>query len=103
MANRIIRSRAARLDVAEIWFYLDERSPAAAERVVTKLDEQVKLLAGNPMIGRGREELAEGLRSFVALNYTIFYKPLEDGVQIVRILHNSRDVSREFEDGEGEN
>ncbi|MGZ8955554.1 MAG: type II toxin-antitoxin system RelE/ParE family toxin [Methylovulum sp.] len=37
-------------------------------------------------------ELKAGLRSQTVGNYLIFYFPLEDGVDIVRVLHGSRDI-----------
>ena len=49
-------------------------------------------LAENPRIGRSREELAPELRSFSFLNYVIFYRPIDAGVEIVRVLHGSRDI-----------
>jgi toxin ParE1/3/4 len=52
----------------------------------------VKLIAESPYIGREREELAPGIRSFPAGRYLIFYRPIADGIEIVRVLHGSRDV-----------
>ena len=37
-------------------------------------------------------ELRPGLRSFPHGDYLIFYRPLRDGVSIVRVLHGSRDA-----------
>jgi toxin ParE1/3/4 len=52
-------------------------------------------------MGRRRDELAPGLRSFPAGRYVIFYLPLTDGVDIVRVLHGSRDIETVFAADEG--
>jgi toxin ParE1/3/4 len=47
-------------------------------------------------MGTGRDELKSGLRCHPVGNYLIFFFPLEDGVDIVRVLHGSRDIERLF-------
>ena len=49
------------------------------------------------MMGRARDELAPGLRSFPIGRYVIFYEPLPDGVAIARVLHGARDIDAGFE------
>lgn len=43
-------------------------------------------------MGRSRNELLDNLRSFPFERYLIFYFPIDDGVDIVRVLHNARDI-----------
>lgn len=47
--------------------------------------------------GRSREELAPGLRSLAFGRYVVFYMPLPDGIDVVRVLHGSRDIDALFE------
>jgi toxin ParE1/3/4 len=47
-------------------------------------------------MGRRREELAPGLRSFAMGLYLIFYMPMTNGVDIVRVLHGFRDIETVF-------
>ena len=49
-------------------------------------------------MGRARPELAAELRSLPVGKYTIFYLPLSNGVQIVRVLHGARDIDAIFQD-----
>ncbi len=49
-------------------------------------------------MGRRREELAPALRSFPAGNYVIFYRPVREAIQIIRVLHGARDIETMFED-----
>ena len=50
------------------------------------------MLVENPLAGRERRELRDGLRSFPVGNYVIFYVPLPDGVEIIRVMHGRQDV-----------
>jgi toxin ParE1/3/4 len=49
-------------------------------------------LANFPQMGTNHEELKKNLRSQAVGNYLIFYFALEDGVDIVRVIHGSRDI-----------
>jgi toxin ParE1/3/4 len=49
-------------------------------------------------MGRPRPELAPDLRSFPFRRYVIYYVPLPDGVDVVRVLHSTRDVDGELPD-----
>lgn len=49
-------------------------------------------------MGRARHELATNLRSFPFGRYVIFYSPVEGGIDVVRVLHSSRDVDTAFGD-----
>jgi toxin ParE1/3/4 len=63
-----------------------------ADEFVAIIDEKFRVLAERPSIGRLRNELVEGLRSFPIGRYVIFYLAIPDGIEIVRVLHGARDV-----------
>lgn len=86
-----LRPQAA-VDIAEVWDHIGEDNPAAADRWVDHLDEQFRLLATQPLMGRARNELSARLRSFPFGRYVIFYEPLDGGLDVVRLLHSARDV-----------
>jgi toxin ParE1/3/4 len=88
----VIRSELAERDLEAILDYLDERSPRAAERLTAQIEEKCRLLGQFPGMGRARDELAPGLRSVVVEQYILFYRITTDAVQVVRILHGSRDI-----------
>ena len=71
---------------------------AAADRWVDQIDEKLLLLASQPMMGRAREELESGLRSFPFGRYVVFYMPIDGGIDIVRVLHGARDIDAAFGD-----
>jgi toxin ParE1/3/4 len=93
---RVTRRPLAEADILEIWDYIADDSLAAADRWVDRLDEQFRLLAAQPMMGRARDELAPGVRSFPFGRYVVFYVPLDDGIDVVRVLHGARDIDAVF-------
>lgn len=93
---RVTRRPLAEADILEIWDYIADDNIAAADRWVDRLDEQLGLLAGQPMMGRARDELAPGVRSFPFGRYVVFYAPLDDGIDVIRVLHGARDIDAVF-------
>lgn len=65
-----------------------------ADAWVDRLDVKLRVLATQPMLGGAREQLAPGLRSLPFGPYVIFYVPLPDGIDVVRVLHSARDIAR---------
>lgn len=51
-------------------------------------------------MGQVREELAVYLRSVPIRSYLIFYRIIDEGIEIVRIIHSSQDIKQIFEDVE---
>ncbi len=93
----ILRRPRARDDLAEIWDYIADDSIKQADAFIDHIDGAFRTLAAQPMMGRERNELVPGLRSFPIGRYMIFYEPLPDGVVIVRVLHGARDIDTQFE------
>jgi len=87
---RIVRTRQARNDVLDIWEYVARNNPAAADRLIRRLDVMIRRLAEQPRIGAAQDKYRAGLRSFPVGNYVIFYEPIPTGIQVIRILHGAR-------------
>ena len=96
MPNLVVRPRAL-TDLAEIWAYIAEDSPERADAFADLLTAKLATLAQRPRMGRPRPELAPDLRSLTVGRYVIFYLPLLCGVEVVRVLHGSRDIESIFE------
>lgn len=94
---RLVRRPLAGADIAEIWDYIAADSLVSADAWVDRLDEKLKLLATQPLMGRSRNELSTDLRSMPFGRYVIFYLPLTDGIDVVRVLHSARDVDAVFD------
>ena len=80
-------------DLIEIWEYIADDSPANATRFLELVEDKHDGLARQPAMGRARDELADQLRSFPIGRYVAYYVPLADGIDLVRMLHGSRDIS----------
>jgi toxin ParE1/3/4 len=47
-------------------------------------------------MGVRRSHLAPNLRMFPVYEYLIFYRPIDDGVEIARVLHGRRNITQGF-------
>jgi len=94
---RLVIAPEARRDLRSIRDYIAKDNPAAARRVVMRLRDAARVLAGAPGLGRRRPELDTGIRSFPADRYVLFYRPLPGtGIEIARVLHGARDLNAVF-------
>lgn len=93
---RVTRRPEAEADILEIWDFIADDSVSEADRWIDRLDEKLRLWATQPTIGRSRDELAPDLRSMPFGRYVVFFTPLADGIDVVRVLQAARDVDREF-------
>lgn len=55
---RIIQAPAAEADVVEIWAYIAQDNPDAADRLLNRFDKLFRVLASQPLLGKSIEELA---------------------------------------------
>ena len=99
MGRLVIRPQAL-TDLDDIFDYIAEDSLDRAITFIRKLSGQMEKVADSPGIGRRRNELLAGLRSFPYGSYLIFYSPLDDGADIVRILNGAKDIEALFQDDE---
>ena len=102
MARRVDIRPLAYVDLAEISEYIAKDNPRAARRFILAAEETFEWLAKNPDAGElcGFESrLAADIRWRLVKefkNYLVFYRPVERGVQIVRVLHGARDFGNIF-------
>lgn len=92
----IRKTAAARKDYKDIWHFVARDSVFQADRLLHRFDEQLRVLAAESLIGRPRPDLAEGLRSWNMGHYIFFYSVIEDGIELIRLLHSSRDIQPEM-------
>jgi toxin ParE1/3/4 len=95
--NQYRVSNEARSDLDEIWYYIAHDNPEAADKFIHVIVSRFPRLASLPYLGRQREELSPHLRSFPVGRYVIFYRPLEHGIEIVRVLNGARDLPPLFD------
>ena len=92
----VLTKPLARGDLLDIWDYVAADSLTKADRLLDTINKQCEKLARFPEMGRARDELAPSLRSFPVGKYVIFYRPIEDGIEVVRVLHGKRDLREAF-------
>lgn len=93
---RITKKPQAIRDLKETWHYIADDSPTSADKVVLQIEERLQLLLQFPQMGRKRPELERGIQGFVIDSYVVFYLAVEDGIEIVRVLHGARDSPAQF-------
>lgn len=93
---KVIRALPANADLMEIWVYLAERSIENANSMIQAIGRKCQDCAEMPGIGRRRDDLAPGLRTSVEGSYIICYRVIDDGIEVVRVLHGSRDLPSQF-------
>jgi len=92
-------SRAARADLKNIAAYTQKVWGAEQRRIYLKgLDLAFHFLADNPLAGTPCDYVAEGLRKHRFQSHTIFYENISRSTLIVRVLHQSMDIDRNFQD-----
>jgi toxin ParE1/3/4 len=105
--SRVLKREAARRDLIAQWvWYAENADVEVADRFLDAAERTLTLLARQPESGApcifGRVEL-QGMRrvpladGFEAILF--FYFPLADGVDLVRVVHGSRDLERLLREG----
>ena len=94
----------ARQDIADIFDYLDQRSETVADRFYDAVEQTVQRLLKSPKLGelcRFRNPKTKGMRVWQVSgfpNHLIFYRPQEDRLEVLRVLHGARDYDTIFND-----
>ena len=96
--SSVFLARSARIDLLEIWSFIAEESYDSADHVMELIEKESQTLALQPLMGRERPELSDGIRYWpTSSSYNLYYIPSEYGITVIRVLHQARDVqSREF-------
>jgi len=67
---------------------------AQAEKYILGLHETFRMLAEFPELGRDVDEIRPGYRKIETASHSIFYRKTENGVLIMRVLHQNMDFGR---------
>ena len=92
MAAYSLSSKAA-TDLAGIYEYtIMTFGLVKARKYLSGLHDCFQMLADNPLYGRNATALAPKLRRLEYRSHVVFYVSQEQGVLIVRVLHQSMDA-----------
>ena len=85
---------AAKDDLQEIWLYIAQDNPPAANRVEAALHDAFNTIAENPHIGHTRPDIkAKHIKFWGVYSYQIVYDPKLEPLPILRILSGYRDIN----------
>ncbi len=91
------RTQAER-DIEECFVYIGEENLDAGVRFLVAAEESLEFLAKMPLIGSPRQFRSSRLRNVRVWpvkgfeDHLIFYKPTDDGIEVLRVLHGKRDI-----------
>ena len=90
---QVIWSPQALHELRAIIDYIRQDSPQAAIRVGREIRNSTRRLARFPLSGRLLPEFPEsGLREVLVRSYRIIYDPIADRVEILTVVHGSREL-----------
>ena len=92
----MLKRPLAELDFLDIWNYIADDSPDRADDFLDRIESKLMTLAQNSGLGRKMTELLPNLRSFPIDNYVVFYQQIDGGIDVIRLLHGSRDIEKTF-------
>ncbi len=84
----------ARADLEDIWLYTFERwSPEQADRYHKDIIAAIESLADGSVTGR-TVDIRDGYFKHAVGSHLLFYRITDNGLEIVRVLHQRMDVGR---------
>ena len=102
MSKQVLKDLRASQDLLEIFVYLGQNSLTAADRFFESAEKTLVNLAAMPFLGSpwdsDNPDYAT-LRYFPVRRfrkYLLFYRPIDNGIEVIRVLHASRDIASIF-------
>ena len=77
-------------------YYARVASPDIADNILRGIERASEAIARNPLGRRSRDDLLPGLRSAVVSPHTMFFRVGDRDVEIIRVLHERRDLAATF-------
>jgi toxin ParE1/3/4 len=88
----------ARRDLRSIGLYVGrkEHRPAVAARVMREIRKKCDHYARHPLTGTARPDLGEGCRVFSHSRWVVAFRPLDEGIEVLRVFDGSQDYENLF-------
>lgn len=96
MSRYVINILASR-DLNEIAYYFAENNLAAGDRFFRAFNRKCQQLIAFPNSGKSYATIRPGLRGLSLEGYIIFYRILDDGIEILRVVSGRRDFPSVFD------
>ena len=92
-----IVSAEAEADLEEIGDYIAQDNPARAVTFIDEIRARFEAIDRNPLACAARPEVDPDVRACVHGQYMIFYYVIGTTVEIARVLHGARNLTRLFQ------
>ncbi|MDQ2088267.1 type II toxin-antitoxin system RelE/ParE family toxin [Herbivorax sp. ANBcel31] len=94
-------SNTSKLDLRQIYDYIAKDSVYYAKKVVNDIIDKSEYLELFPNIGRKVEEINDNdLNEIIIYSYRMIYKVVEDGINVLAIVHCRQNLKSEMLDNE---
>lgn len=88
-------SPSAANDLVELSEYIARDKPDAAYHWIEEVESTCQLVANNPGLGQARQSCVFGqCRSISMGHFVIFFRAVDNGVEVIRIVRGERDLDR---------
>lgn len=88
-------SKKAEKDFSDIYRYTFKKfGELQADKYTNSLESTFRLISENPKIGRSVDYVSKDLNRHEHMEHIIFYRIRKETIFIVRLLHESMDVSQ---------
>ncbi len=92
MSGRFLLSPLAQVDVEKIWTDTARKwGIDQAEDYVRQLGHDIQTIAERPLLGRACADIKKDYYKYPSGSHVLFYRRIDDGVVVVRILHERMD------------
>jgi toxin ParE1/3/4 len=92
-------SKKAVADLEEIWLYTVEKwSVQQADRYYNLIIDEINYICKNINAGKSMEHVRKGYRASKVKSHLIFYRVLNDTIEVIRILHERMDIENRLND-----
>lgn len=92
-------SKKAVSDLEEIWLYTVEKwSVEQADRYYNLIFEEINYICKNKAPGKTMENVRKGYRATKIKSHLIFYRVLNNTIEVIRILHERMDIENRLND-----
>lgn len=97
MARQFTFTEQADQDLLQIYVFTYQTwGEAQSIRYTNALKQRMQKLANTPSLGKQRDEIRPGYYSYHQGRHYIFYRVVDNGIQIARILHDQRNINQQF-------
>lgn len=86
-------------DLEEIWLYtVGKWSIKQADHYYNLIFDEINYICKNINVGKSMEHVRKGYRASKVKSHLIFYRVLNDTIEVIRILHERMDIENRLND-----